>query len=178
MKLTMKRNGEFTCHWINADGMCGVGTELNPRYRYECNIETGDILDKNDFIIDQLDVDRYFQQKYGKQFGVVVQPEWDNRFGTFNYTKHRARSCERIALDAVTDIKNMVETHMLSHSGMSVVYRIAVTISFGDQATMTAEWVPATVKQVANVKKVKPKPQDPAVQSPNPWGDAFRKSLR
>lgn len=103
-------------------------------YRYHCHIETADILDPHGFVFDQLKIDDYFQQKYGRS-----QP---------------AKSCERIAITACEDVKRMIEYHMLGHNGMSVIYRIAVTITVGDgPAQMTAEWTPA--KQIANVKRKK-----------------------
>jgi len=142
MKLTMNRRGNFRCNWSSADNKCGTGTELTPAYAYHCHIETADILDQHGFIIDQLEIDKYFQTKY---YG--NQPAWKTT---------PAQSCEKIALNAVNDIKRMIENHMLSNHGMSVIYRIAVTISLSDQsspAQMTAEWLPEATKPIANVKR-------------------------
>lgn len=136
MKLTMNRKGEFHCNWRSADNKCGVGPGTNPKYTYHCHIETADILDGHGFVFDQLKIDDYFKQKY--------------------YKYQDAKSCERIALDACSDVKRMIENHMLSHNGMSVIYRISVTIGTGDgPATMTAEWVPDAAKPIANVKRHK-----------------------
>jgi hypothetical protein len=132
MKLTMNRRGEFRCNWYDTTNKCGVGPETNPNYQYHCHIETADILDQNGFVFDQLKIDEYFQQKYR-----AIQS---------------AKSCERLAVNACDDIKRMIENHMLMHSGMSVIYRISVTIGLGP-AQMTAEWVPEAAKQVANVKR-------------------------
>jgi hypothetical protein len=128
MKLTMNRRGEFQCKWSNTHNKCGVGPNTAPKYSYHCHIETADILDPHGFVFDQLKIDEYFTKKYsGNQ---------------------DAKSCENIAVSACQDIKRMIENHMLSHNGISVIYRIAVTISVGDgPAQMTAEWTPETVKQ-------------------------------
>lgn len=131
MKLTMKRKGSFRCDWTNTHNKCGIGTDTNPVYQYDCLIETADILDEQGFVFDQLEIDTYFQQKYAGRSLIS---------GYANKTSHPAKSCEIIALDAVRDVKRMIENHMLGHSGMSLIYRIAVTISFGDQAMLTAEW--------------------------------------
>lgn len=136
MKLTMNRKGEFRCNWFSADNKCGTGSQLNPWYAYHCHIETADILDGHGFVFDQLEIDNYFKKKYGN-----VQA---------------AKSCERIAVDGCNDIKHMIENHMLGHNGMSVIYRIAVTIGTTDgPATLTAEWVPEAAKPIANVKRRK-----------------------
>lgn len=136
MKLTMNRRGEFVCNWSDTNNKCGVGPETAPKYSYHCHIETADILGPHGFVFDQLKIDEYFQNKYNKQ--------------------QSAKSCERLAVNACEDIKRMIENHMLGHSGMSVIYRIVVTIGLGDHgpAQMTAEWTP--VKQIANVKRRKP----------------------
>jgi hypothetical protein len=134
MKLTMNRRGEFRCYWNNTHNKCGTGVQTAPIYSYNCHIETADILDPHGFVFDQLKIDEYFAKKYtGFQ---------------------DAKSCERIAVTACQDIKQMIENHMLGHNGMSVIYRIAVTISVGDgPAQMTAEWTPGKSKQIANAKQ-------------------------
>lgn len=144
MKLTMNRKGTFTCNWSSIDGKCGIGPSLSPTYTYHCILETGNILDPNGFVFDQLLLDRYFNSKYA-------------------YI-HKPQSCEKIATTACEDIKRMVENHMLNTSGVSAIYRISVTIGLGTDgpASLTAEWVPDAAKQVANVKKVKkPKVKEP-----------------
>lgn len=138
MKLTMDRRGQFRCNWLHTHGKCGIGTDMAPVYHYRCVIETADILDQNGFIYDQLSIDEYFRRRYERQ--------------------QKPLSCERLAANAVVDVKHMIENHMLKHSGMSVIYKISVTISLEENgpAQMTAEWTPETIKQVANVKKLKP----------------------
>ena len=133
MKLTMNRRGEFRCNWSDPHNKYGTGPDTAPKYTYHCHIETADILDPHGFVYDQLKIDEYFQQKY--------------------FHRQSAKSCEKLAVSACEDIKRMIENHMLSHSGMSVIYKISVTIGVTgmDAAQMTAEWTP--VKQVANVKK-------------------------
>jgi len=155
MKLIMNRNGDFTCNWSSMDNMCGTIATLNPVYSYSCVIETGDILDKQDFVFDQLNVDKYFQDKYK---AAPYPPHTNSR----DVRRHKPRSCERIAIDAVNNIREMLEKHMLGHADMSVIYRIAVTISFGPKhASITAEWRPDAAKEIANVKKrVKPVERD------------------
>lgn len=138
MKLTMKRHGSFRCRWTSTNGKCGIGTDTTPIYTYACHIETADILDQNGFIYDQLQIDEYFQKKYNDG----------------NYRP--ALSCEKLAVNAVNDIKYMIESHMLKNSGLSVIYKIAVTIGVDNgNASMTAEWVPEAIKPVGNVKRVK-----------------------
>lgn len=138
MKLTMDRRGQFRCNWTDTHGKCGIGTDTTPVYHYRCVIETADILDSNDFVFDQLKINEYFQKQY--------------------LYSQKPLSCERLAMNAVKHVKRMVENHMLGHNGMSVVYKISVTISLEENgpAQMTAEWTPETTKQVANVKKVMP----------------------
>lgn len=142
MKLTLNRSGKFPCHWLSTDNMCGTIHTTEPIYSYNCIIETADILDKRGFVMDQLDVNNYFQKRYTQ----------DKRG---RQTKHAAVSCEQIAINAVNEIKHMLESHFLKNSGISVIYRLAVTISFGPgDASITAEWRPESDKQIANVKKL------------------------
>jgi hypothetical protein len=149
MKLTMNRRGEFQCNWLDTHNKCGVGPDTYPRYTYHCHIETADILDAHGFVFDQLEIDNFFKKKYA--------------------VPRSAQSCERIAVSACEEIKRMIENHMLGHSGMSVIYRIAVTIGTSDgPATMTAEWVPEAAKPIANVKRtrndsIKPPSYDTAI---------------
>ena len=62
MKLILNRNGKFGYRWLSTDNMCGTIMTTEPVYNYACHIETADILDKHGFIMDQLDVDKYFQE--------------------------------------------------------------------------------------------------------------------
>lgn len=136
MKLTMNRQGEFHAHWSDPHNKCGAGHDITPKYSYHCHIETANILDPHGFVFDQLKIDEYFVKKYSGY--------------------QNAKSCENIAVTACQDVKRMIENHMLSHNGMSVIYRIAVTISVRDGAAqMTAEWTPEATKQIANVKRKK-----------------------
>jgi hypothetical protein len=137
MKLTMNRRGEFRCNWTSTHNKCGTGPETSPKYSYYCHIETADILDPHGFVFDQLHIDQYFQERYSRY--------------------QSAKSCEKLAVTACEDIKRMIENHMLSHSGVSAIYKISVTIGLGDNgpAQMTAEWVPVAAKPIANVKKRK-----------------------
>src|SRR2546430_15256545 len=111
MKLTMNRKGSFRCNWFDTANKCGLGPDKFPMYTYQCHIETADILDAQGFVFDQLKIDEYFQQKYRGQ--------------------QAAQSCERIAVSACGEIRRMIENHMLGHNGMSVIYKIAVTIGVG-----------------------------------------------
>lgn len=146
MKLILNRKGEFPCHWLSTDNMCGTINTTEPIYSYDCRIETADILDKQGFIMDQLMVDDYFQKRYTHSEGRYRQRQ-----------RHNAVSCEQIAINGVNEIKRMLEDHMLKETGISVIYKIAVTISFGPKhASITAEWTPDVDKEIANVKKVVP----------------------
>ena len=123
MKLIMNRNGEFRCKWSSANGKCGADPVTAATYFYSCEIEASPTLDRNDFLLDQLDIDRYFQGRYP--------------------IDHQPRSCERIALNAVNDILRIIGTHMAAEHGASatdVIYRLKVSIGFDSRAVMTAEW--------------------------------------
>lgn len=135
MKLVLQRRGSFRCHWASTGSVCGVNVEPTPTYEYLCKIETGVVLDKNGFIIDQLDIDKYFKTKYSEGMDL------GQRIKLFP-----PKSCELIALDAVTDIKRLVETHMMKTTGASHLFKIAVTVRFGQDAQMTAEWTPEKSK--------------------------------
>lgn len=126
MKLKMIRRGRFECHWRTTENMCGITSSNTPSYNYVCEIECGPVLDQHGFMIDQLDVDKYFQTK------------WSARAG--GYTGHIALSCEKMALACVDDVKYLVEAHMMKAAGFSEIHRLSVTISFNETAAMTAEW--------------------------------------
>ena len=124
MKFILKRGGQFKCHWSNYDGRCG--TDKNPiqTYNFLCQIETNDHLDKNGFIVDQLDVNETFQK--------LFYPD-----------AHPAKSCELIALTAVHKIYDLI----LNTSAKGIkIYRIAVSISVPTppgvigEAAITAVW--------------------------------------
>jgi len=123
MKFILKRGGQFKCHWSNYDGRCG--TDKNPiqTYNFLCQIETSDKLDKNGFIVDQLDVNETFQK-------------------LFYPNPHPAKSCELIAMHALEAIRTLVYTH----SPDIRIYRVAVSISVPTppgvigEAAITAEW--------------------------------------
>src|SRR5579859_7836789 len=126
IKLKMVRRGNFTANWKTTENMCGVTESHNPTYNYVCEIECGTILDEHGFMIDQLDVDRYFQVKFAAS--------------RRNPNGVNALSCERMAIICCDDVKYMVESHMMKATGGSEVHRIAVTIFFNETAAMTAEW--------------------------------------
>lgn len=126
IKLKMVRRGNFKANWTTSENMCGVTVSPNPTYNYVCEIECGTILDEHGFMIDQLDVDRYFQVKFAASH---QQP-----------SGVKALSCERMAIICCSDVKYMVESHMMKATGGSEIHRIAVTIFFNETAAMTAEW--------------------------------------
>lgn len=124
-KLTMRRDGTFKCDFIRTAGKCGSILEQCPEYYYECEIVAKPILDENDFLIDQLDIDEYFQKRY--------------KCG------HQPQSCERIALNAIDDIKFMLAGHLRFHQNRDIeqiVYSIRISIGFNSDIAMTAEWTP------------------------------------
>lgn len=126
IKLKMVRRGSFRANWSTHENMCGIALSSNPTYNYVCEIECGTVLDKHGFMIDQLDVDSFFQTRY-----------------TYSMRKpdgHKARSCEVMAIECCEDVKYMVESHMMKATGNSEIHRIAVTIFFNETAAMTAEW--------------------------------------
>jgi hypothetical protein len=134
MRLVLRRKGTFNANWSDTHTMCGfpeeiLGTKiLSYRYNYECTIEADSSLDTDGFIIDQLALDRYFQVKY--------------------HHRQVAKSCERLALQAVKDVAELLRT-----KGMTSVFRIAVTISFNDLASMTAEWTKENDSKKRNLPK-------------------------
>lgn len=126
IKLKMVRRGSFRANWSTHENMCGIALSSNPAYNYVCEIECGTVLDKHGFMIDQLDVDRFFQTRYA--------------YSTREPGGHKARSCEVMAIECCDEVKYMVESHMMRATGGSEIHRIAVTIFFNDTAAMTAEW--------------------------------------
>lgn len=136
-KLVMRRNGNFQCHWAHADGKCGADTNLSPKYFYECEIVAIPSLDQHDFLIDQLDIDKYFQTRY------TPIDDYETTY------KSVPKSCERIALNAITDISVLLNRHFQANHGSSmerIVTRLRVSIGFNSQAVMTAEWTPEQKK--------------------------------
>jgi hypothetical protein len=149
IKLKMVRRGSFKANWYNTQNMCGVTESKNPTYHYVCEIECGTVLDAQGFMIDQLDVDRFFQVRFAaSQRSPMGQ---------------MALSCERMAIACCEDVKYMVESHMMQSTGASEVHRIAVTISFNDTAAMTAEWK-ATDEQTCGSSGKKPSRKTPSRQ--------------
>jgi hypothetical protein len=141
IKLKMVRRGSFAENGVTTENMCGVTQSSNPTYNYVCEIECGTILDSHGFMIDQLDVDRYFQVKFAASL--------KNPQGVTGI------SCERMAIVCLEDVKYMVESHMMKSTGGSEIHRIAVTIYFNDTAAMTAEWK-ATDENVCGTTGRKP----------------------
>jgi len=111
MILRMRREGEFVANWSDVHTGCGT-PKLGPNvYRYVCEIEsTRESLDENGFILDNMEVDAYFQSVYSARVP--------------------AKSCERIAINAVEHIRRMLRDPL----------RVAVTIYGSPQAGLTAEW--------------------------------------
>jgi hypothetical protein len=150
MKLKMVRKGTFQCYWKSTENMCGLSGSQAPSYNYVCEIECGPVLDKHGFLVDQLDVDKYFQEKYRKGF---PQP---------------ARSCERTAMECLNDVKYMVETHMMKSWGYSDIRRIAVTIFVNEVAAMTAEWSATDGKPLEGLDRKQNNKADGGQRSSNP----------
>lgn len=121
MNLCLKRKGNFLADWQSTKGMCGTprfDTDTYVQYNYECIIEADHSeLDSNGFLIDQLEVNKYFEVKYK--------------------TRKKAQSCERIAIEAVKEIADL-----LYANGHRKVNRIAVTVAPTgvELASMTCEW--------------------------------------
>lgn len=152
MKLIMKRNGNFKCNWRSADGKCGADTDLSPMYYYDCHIEAAaDILDSHGFIVDQLEIDRYFQQRYDGTPKNFRQPDVCPDFN------HHPQSCERIALNAVVELKQMIEKHLIKETGVARLHKVSVSIGFNNLAVMTAEWTPEKAR--ADGRTSKPRTQ-------------------
>ena len=140
-KLIMRRSGTFLCRWNSTDGKCGTRDHLTPVYHYECVIEALPVLDQNGFLMDQLDIDKYFQNRYyGDQ---VPTYSLHNPTGT---PSHPPRSCEQIALNAINDITYLLRGHLnKTHGAMdvgSIVKSVRVSVGVDQQAVMTAEWTP------------------------------------
>lgn len=121
MKIILKRVGTFKCNWRSGDNVCGHGIAGPQEYNYSCEIVSDDeYLDKHGFIVDQLDVDKVFQNMFHPQ-------------------RHEPKSCEKMALMLVQQIK-----YLALDSGP-----VRVTVSVGPipplgvvgEASITAEWV-------------------------------------
>ncbi len=104
MILTLKRAGTFKCMWNSGEGVCGHGQPGPQEYNYVCEIETNAGLDENGFIVDQLDVNHTFQTMF---WPLGVSPI----------------SCERLAVHAVYQIKDLVSKNMNVK-----IYRVTVGI--------------------------------------------------
>lgn len=116
MDLQIQRVGRFRVNFkgpnTNQCGQKNVTREL--RYKVEI---TGDdtVLDQQGFIIDNNDIDRYFQEKYGVEDGFEFQ------------------SCENIAQEACKAFRGR-----LGHRrGLK---KICVTVSGSDVASLSATW--------------------------------------
>lgn len=89
MKMILRRRGQFACHWKSAENKCASGDNLHPKYTYEVELVSTAELDPHGFLIDQISLDKYFQERYiGVNGG------------------HEPKSCENIA-PAVSDILNL-----------------------------------------------------------------------
>ena len=126
MKLILKRAGVFKANWADGDGACGHGDPGAQEYNFVCEIESDSrYLDKNGFIVDQLEVNNVFQTQF--------YPEPSNPL-----------SCEEMALMFTQTIRYLTESHMRSADAV-----IRITVGVGaipppgvkGEALITAEWV-------------------------------------
>lgn len=106
--LTVNRTGEFTIAGCTDGPQCGSMVSRNYKYHVAITGESGD-LDREGFIIDNIEIDRYFMDRYeGKEIS--------------------ATSCENIALVALLHFQNITK-------GM----RVKVTISGSEHSFIEAE---------------------------------------
>lgn len=117
MKLTLQRQGTFSVGECGDDTtQCGMrGTR---RLNYHVSItSTEKQLDEHGFIIDNNEVQRYFDEKF--------------------YRLDRFLSCEAIACQATQDLRTLV--------GRRRCTSVTVTIAPGEHAGLTAEWSARTI---------------------------------
>lgn len=123
MQLTLKRAGTFTANWNSGSNVCGHGKSGEQTYNYSCEIVSDSKhLDPHGFIVDQLDVDRTFRDKY--------------------YLSSYPVSCEQMAIAFVYEIQTMV----IKHQGVGTVKRVVVSVGpippkgYKGEAAIIAEW--------------------------------------
>lgn len=110
----MRREGQFLAKWSREETKCGPA-EAQPIYQYACDIVAAPELNDSGFIIDNLEVHRYFLNTYGTRPLPAI-------------------SCERMAAHGVKSIKRMCETE-----GVTLI-SISVSVSGMTGAWLTAEW--------------------------------------
>lgn len=145
MNLILKRAGAFHAQWESLDGVCGTAGDSTRNYTYECVIVAdAAVLDANGFIIDQLDVDAYFQNQYSGFKSDSSKPTTNyNGYNTKYASKpilYKPLSCERIAIGAVNDILKLVKNHGCKVSRLSVSIALASSQVASQVASMTCEW--------------------------------------
>lgn len=129
--FTMRREGQFVTNFSTSNNQCGkAGQQI---YRYVCEIEVGEQLDKHGFILDNYKVQEYFDAEYRSAVS--------------------ARSCEQIALRAAEDFQ-----FMLASDGRTV-HRVSVTIYGSEFAGLTAVWT-APAAQKTDARDVNAPPID------------------
>lgn len=107
--LTLTRRGKFIVVTAKNDRhQCGIRGTRKLFYRVELTCPST-ILDKNGFMVDQLDIDAMIQKRYSKM--------------------DKFMSCELLAIDCANAVRKMVK----------VARRVKVTIGSGKLAFMTAE---------------------------------------
>lgn len=131
MIYILKRRGFFATRFTTSTNQCG--SEGNQFFHYRCTITTGPKLDKRGFVIDNIDIQRYFEQAYASP-----QP---------------ARSCEQMAKAACYELGRK----MLA-AGVEL-YDISVTILGGPNAQITATMDATELDNVAIAIGSKKPPQ-------------------
>lgn len=112
MILKMKREGTFHANFRETAVNCGRGGQTIFQYRVEVECDE-DVLDSRGFIMDNNDVQFYFDSTYRR--------------------KQDAVSCENIAMKACIELHRMIVKR-------ESVRRLAVTINGSAAAGLTAEW--------------------------------------
>lgn len=112
--FSMRREGQFTARFNTRGNQCGTGGQQI--YTYLCEIEVGEKLDNRGFILDNYEVQGYFDRTYASD-----QP---------------AQSCERIAQIAASHFADL-----LQRNGREA-QRVSVTIRGSAFAGLTASWTP------------------------------------
>jgi hypothetical protein len=124
MRITLRRSGMFKCNWSDFGNRCGTDPQPIQEYRYQCEIETTDVLDEQGFIVDQLDVNNTMQQ--------LFYPE-----------PTHARSCERIAIAAVFSMLKLINERSVAKAyRVTIGVGVVVPKNSKEDALITAEWRP------------------------------------
>jgi hypothetical protein len=97
MPFTLKRWGEFVCYVKPGTPHCGPDDQIQRIFKYSITCKTNDdALDHEGFIIDNLAVSAYFDNKCGPQNPVTV-------------------SCENFARQAALDLYGMLPVSHACH---------------------------------------------------------------